>query len=97
MLDVLNLLIYGAVISAISFFAIILLMPAAIRSLTAGGKLVPDAHKRDKPMIPRPAGPVIMAGIGAAEIVLYLLTMNTAVLAVLTYRAIAFWLPTTAE
>ncbi|TLY11160.1 MAG: UDP-N-acetylglucosamine-1-phosphate transferase, partial [Thaumarchaeota archaeon] len=47
MLDVLNLLIYGAVISAISFFAIMLLMPAAIRSLTAGGKLVPDAHKRD--------------------------------------------------
>ena len=90
MLDVLNLLIYGAVISAISFFAIILLMPAAIRSLTAGGKLVPDAHKRDKPMIPRPAGPVIMAGIGAAEIVLYLLTMNTAVLAVLLSTVIAF-------
>ncbi len=90
MLDVLNLLIYGAVISAISFFAIMLLMPAAIRSLTAGGKLVPDAHKRDKPMIPRPAGPVIMAGIGAAEIVLYLLTMNTAVLAVLLSTVIAF-------
>jgi UDP-N-acetylglucosamine--dolichyl-phosphate N-acetylglucosaminephosphotransferase len=90
MLDVANLLIYGAVVSAISFFVIMLLMPAAIRSLAAKGRVVPDAHKRDKPMIPRPAGPVIMAGIAAAEIVLYLLTMNTAVLAVLVSTVIAF-------
>jgi UDP-GlcNAc:undecaprenyl-phosphate/decaprenyl-phosphate GlcNAc-1-phosphate transferase len=90
MLDVVNLVIYGAVVSAISFFVILLLMPAAIKSLAAKGRVVPDAHKRDKPMIPRPAGPVMMAGIAAAEIVLYLLTMNTAVLAVLLSTAIAF-------
>lgn len=90
MLDVVNLLTYGAVVSVISFFVIILLLPAAIRSLTAKGRLVPDAHKQGKPMIPRPAGPVIMAGIAAAEIVLYLLTMNIAVLAVLLSTAIAF-------
>lgn len=90
MLDVVNLVTYGAVVSAISFFVILLLMPAAIRSLAAKGRVVPDAHKRDKPMIPRPAGPVIMAGIAAAEIALYLLTMNTAVLAVLLSTAIAF-------
>ena len=90
MLDVANLLIYGVVVSTISFFAIVLLMPAAIRSLASKGKVVPDAHKRDKPMVPRPAGPVIMAGIAAAEIVLYLLTMNAAVLAVLVSTAIAF-------
>ena len=90
MLDVASLLIYGAAVSAISFFAILLLMPAAIRSLASKGRAVPDAHKRDKPMIPRPAGPVIMAGIAAAEIVLYMLTMNIAVLAVLLSTAIAF-------
>lgn len=90
MLDVANLLIYGTVVSAISFFVILLLMPAAIRSLAAKCRVVPDAHKRDKPMIPRPAGPVIMAGIAAAEIVLYLLTMDIAVLAVLVSTAIAF-------
>jgi UDP-GlcNAc:undecaprenyl-phosphate/decaprenyl-phosphate GlcNAc-1-phosphate transferase len=90
MLYVANLVIYGAVVSAISFFVILLLMPAAIKSLAAKGRVVPDAHKRDKPMIPRPAGPVIMAGIAAAEIALYLLTMNTAVLAVLLSTAIAF-------
>jgi UDP-N-acetylglucosamine--dolichyl-phosphate N-acetylglucosaminephosphotransferase len=90
MLDVANLLIYGATVSAISFLVILFLMPAAIRSLAAKGKVVPDAHKRDKPMVPRPAGPVIMAGIAAAEIVLYMLTMNAAVLAVLLTTAIAF-------
>lgn len=90
MLDVASLLIYGAAVSAISFFAILLMMPAAIRSLASKGRAVPDAHKRDKPMIPRPAGPVIMAGIAAAEIVLYMLTMNIAVLAVLLSTAIAF-------
>jgi len=90
MLDVANLVIYGAAVSAISFFVILFLMPAAIKSLAAKGRAVPDAHKRDKPMIPRPAGPVIMAGIAAAETALYLLTMNTAVLAVLLSTAIAF-------
>ncbi|MEM3094818.1 MAG: UDP-N-acetylglucosamine-1-phosphate transferase, partial [Nitrososphaera sp.] len=90
MLDVVNLLIYGAIVSAISFFVILFLTPAAIRSLAAKGKTVPDAHKQDKPLIPRPAGPVIMAGIATAEIVLYLLTMNAAVLAVLLATAIAF-------
>jgi UDP-GlcNAc:undecaprenyl-phosphate/decaprenyl-phosphate GlcNAc-1-phosphate transferase len=90
MLDVANLLIYGVIVSTISFFAILLLMPVAIRSLAAKGKVVPDAHKRDKPLVPRPAGPVIMAGIALAEIVLYLLTMNAAVLAILLSTAIAF-------
>ncbi|MEP0825808.1 MAG: UDP-N-acetylglucosamine-1-phosphate transferase, partial [Nitrososphaera sp.] len=90
MLDTANLLIYGAAVSAISFFVILLLMPVAIRSLAAKGRVVPDAHKRGKPLIPRPAGPVIMAGIAAAEIVLYLLTMDIAVLAVVISTAIAF-------
>jgi UDP-N-acetylglucosamine--dolichyl-phosphate N-acetylglucosaminephosphotransferase len=90
MLDVVNLVIYGTLVSAISFFVILFLIPAAIKSLASKGRVVPDAHKRDKPMIPRPAGPVIMAGIAAAEIALYLLTMNIAVLAVLLSTLIAF-------
>jgi hypothetical protein len=53
MLDVANLVIYGAVVSAISFFVILLLMPAIIRPLGAKGRVVPDPRKRDKPMIPQ--------------------------------------------
>ena len=90
MLDGVNLITYGAVVSAISFFAVLFMTPAAIRSLTAKGKVVPDIHKPEKPQVPRPAGPVIAVSIIAAEIVLFILTMNTAVLAILLTTAIAF-------
>jgi UDP-GlcNAc:undecaprenyl-phosphate GlcNAc-1-phosphate transferase len=90
MLDGVDLITYGAVVSAISFFVVLFMTPAAIRSLTAKGKVVPDAHKPEKPQVPRPAGPVIAVSIAAAEIVLFVLTMNTAVLAILLTTAIAF-------
>ena len=90
MLDGVNLLIYGAAVSAISFFGVLFLTPATIRSLTAKHKVVADAHKPEKPQVPRPAGPVIMISIAAAEIVLFILTMNIAVLAILLTTAIAF-------
>ena len=90
MLDGVNLIIYGVAVSAISFFGVLILMPAAIRSLTAKRKVVPDAHKAEKPPVPRPAGPVIMISIAAAETVLFILTMNIAVLAILLTTAIAF-------
>ena len=90
MLDGVNLITYGAAVSAISFFGVLFLTPATIRSLTAKHKVVADAHKPEKPQVPRPAGPVIMISIAAAEIVLFILTMNIAVLAVLLTTAIAF-------
>jgi UDP-GlcNAc:undecaprenyl-phosphate/decaprenyl-phosphate GlcNAc-1-phosphate transferase len=90
MLDSLNLVMYGVLVSLISFFGVLLMMPVAIRSLIKKGKVVPDAHKPEKPQIPRPAGPVIMLSIAAAEIALFLLTMNIAVLVILITTAIAF-------
>ena len=89
MLDGVNLITYGAAVSAISFFGVLFLTPATIRSLTAKHKVVADAHKPEKPQVPRPAGPVIMISIAAAEIVLFILTMNIAVLAILLTTAIA--------
>lgn len=90
MLDGVNLITYGAAVSAISFFGVLFLTPGTIRSLTAKHKVVADAHKPEKPQVPRPAGPVIMISIAAAEIVLFILTMNIAVLAILLTTAIAF-------
>jgi UDP-GlcNAc:undecaprenyl-phosphate GlcNAc-1-phosphate transferase len=90
MLDATSLVIYGTIVSAISFLTVFFLTPVAIKSLSAKGRVVPDAHKRDKPSIPRPAGPVLVAGIMAAEVVLYVLTMNAGVLAILLATAIAF-------
>jgi UDP-GlcNAc:undecaprenyl-phosphate/decaprenyl-phosphate GlcNAc-1-phosphate transferase len=91
MLDGINLLTYAAAVSAISFFGVLLVTPAAIRSLVAKGMVVPDAHKPEKPQVPRPAGPVIMISIAAAEIVLFILTMNVAVFAILLTTTIAFF------
>src|SRR5919205_606347 len=92
MLDGTNLMIYGAVVSSISFLSILFMMPGWIKSLTAKGKVVPDAHKPKKPQVPRPAGPVIAVGIAAAEIMLFVLTTNTAVLAILLTTTIAFFI-----
>ena len=90
MLDGINLITYAAAVSVISFFGVLLVTPAAIRLLVAKGMVVPDAHKPEKPQVPRPAGPVIMISIAAAEIVLFILTMNVAVFAILLTTVIAF-------
>ncbi|HEY7735088.1 MAG TPA: UDP-N-acetylglucosamine-1-phosphate transferase [Nitrososphaera sp.] len=90
MVDGTLFVIYGVTVSAVSFLSVFFLTPRAIKSLTAKGKVVPDAHKPNKPNVPRPAGPVIMVGIAIAEIILYIATMNPAVLAVLITTAIAF-------
>jgi UDP-N-acetylglucosamine--dolichyl-phosphate N-acetylglucosaminephosphotransferase len=90
MLDTISFLVYGSIVSAVSFLVIFFLMPLAIRSLVSKNRVVPDAHKPNKPSIPRPAGPVIIAGIAAAEIMLYVFTLSSAVLAVLLCTVLAF-------
>ncbi|AIF84774.1 UDP-N-acetylmuramyl pentapeptide phosphotransferase/UDP-N-acetylglucosamine-1-phosphate transferase [Candidatus Nitrososphaera evergladensis SR1] len=83
-------LAYAAIVSAISFLAVYFLTPLAIRSLVAKGSVVQDYHKPGKPSVPRPAGPVLMIGIAAAELVLFAVTTNYAVLAILAATVIAF-------
>jgi UDP-GlcNAc:undecaprenyl-phosphate/decaprenyl-phosphate GlcNAc-1-phosphate transferase len=65
-------------------------MPKAIKTLRSKGKVVEDYHKAGKPLIPRPAGPVLLVGIAAAEILLYGLTLSNAVLAILLTAIIGF-------
>ena len=85
-----NIPIYGITVSAISFFVILFTTPKIISSLIAKGEVVEDYHKPDKPPVPRPAGPVLLIGIAVAEIVLYLLTLNIKVIAILFTSVIAF-------
>jgi UDP-N-acetylglucosamine--dolichyl-phosphate N-acetylglucosaminephosphotransferase len=89
-MDFYTAIAFGAIASAISFSLVYFLMPAAIRSLVARASVVQDYHKPGKPPVARPAGPVLMAGIAAAELVLYALTLNAGVLAILASTAIAF-------
>jgi UDP-GlcNAc:undecaprenyl-phosphate/decaprenyl-phosphate GlcNAc-1-phosphate transferase len=85
-----NIPIYGITVSAISFLVILFATPKIISSLIAKGEVVEDYHKPDKRPVPRPAGPVLLIGIAVAEIVLYLLTWNIKVIAILFTSVIAF-------
>ena len=85
-----NILIYGTIVSVISFFATLFGTPKIINLLIAKGEIVQDYHKPEKPNVPRPAGPVLVIAIGAAEIVLYLLTFKIKVIAILLTAIIAF-------
>lgn len=83
-------LFYGTVVSAAPFLIILLVTPKVIKSLIAKGSVVRDYHKPEKPNIPRPAGPILLIGIAIAEGILFLITRNTQVLAVLLTTIIAF-------
>src|ERR671910_2553449 len=85
-----NILIYGVIVSAISFLVTLIATPKMIRSLIAQGSVVQDYHKPGRPDVPRPAGPVLLGGIVAAEIVLYFLTLDMAIIAITLTTVIAF-------
>lgn len=65
-------------------------MPRTINSLVSKGKVVKDFHKPEMPLVPRPAGPVLLVGIATAEIVLFFLTFDVKVIAILLTTIIGF-------
>ena len=83
-------LIVAIIVSLVSFGVIFVLMPKYIKSLKSKGHVVKDYHKPGKPDIPRPAGPVLLLGIASAELILYILTFDSAVLAILLTTMIGF-------
>ena len=85
-----NILIYGVIASAISFLVTLIATPKMISSLIAQGSVVQDYHKPGRPNVPRPAGPVLLGGIVASEIILYLLTLNMTIMAIMLTTVIAF-------
>jgi len=89
-IDGTHIIVYGLIASAISFLLILYLTPKAIKSLTYKGNVVKDFHKPGTPHIPRPAGPVLLIGIVSAEAILYLMTLNIKVLAILLTTVIGF-------
>jgi UDP-GlcNAc:undecaprenyl-phosphate/decaprenyl-phosphate GlcNAc-1-phosphate transferase len=87
-----EILVYGIIASAMSFFITLFGTAKMINWLTAKGEVVQDYHKPDKPSIPRPAGPALVAGIVAAEIILFLLTWKIRVIAILLTAVISFFI-----
>jgi len=86
----LDITIYGIIVSAISFLIIFFITPAFIEYLTRKGRVVVDYHKPGKPMVPRPAGPVLLIGIVISEIILYFLILDVKIISVLLTTIIAF-------
>lgn len=76
--------------SAISFLIVFFITPAFIEYLTRKGRVVVDYHKPGKPMVPRPAGPVLLIGIVISEIILYFLILDVKIISVLLTTIIAF-------
>lgn len=85
-----DILLYGTTVSVVSFLCVLILTPRLIKLLTTKGEIVQDYHKPERPSVPRPAGPAIAAGIGAAEAILYILTWDVRVLAIIFTSMIAF-------
>jgi UDP-GlcNAc:undecaprenyl-phosphate GlcNAc-1-phosphate transferase len=85
-----DILLYGTTVSVVSFLCVLILTPRLIKLLTTKGEVVQDYHKPERPSVPRPAGPAIAAGIGAAEAILFILTWDVRVLAIIFTSMIAF-------
>ena len=76
--------------AAAAFVVVYCATPPLIRQLAAAGMRVPDMAKPGRPMIARPGGISIAAGLLAALAVLYALSPSNAVLAVAAVTAGAF-------
>ena len=76
--------------SAVSFLIVYFITPAFIEYLTRKARVVVDYHKPGKPMVPRPAGPVLLIGIVISEIILYFLILDVKIISVLLTTIIAF-------
>jgi UDP-N-acetylglucosamine--dolichyl-phosphate N-acetylglucosaminephosphotransferase len=87
-----DVIINAAIVSAISFLIIFFITPPFIKYLNKKGKTVVDYHKPGKPLIPRPAGPIILLGIVVAEIILYLLILDVKIISLLLTTIIAFFI-----
>ena len=88
--DITTIIIYGIIVSAVSFLLVYLLTPLTIRILLRTGNTVQDYHKLNRPCIPRPAGPILLLGIVASGILLYMLLPDIKIIAILVTTIIAF-------
>jgi len=66
-------IVAGIVASAIAFFVVLGLIPPLLKILTKKNWAVKDVNRKGGVMVPRPGGPVILAGIIVSEMSLYFL------------------------
>ena len=83
-------LISAIIVSVVAFVVVYTTTPLLIKYLYRNNSTVPDIHKKGNPMIARPGGPVIIAGILASESILYVFFPNASILAIMVTSSLAF-------
>lgn len=83
-------IVFSVIASLVSFLITLTIMPIFIRFLTSKGKVVNDSHKPNKPMVPRPGGPVLLLSIIAGELILFFMTGINEIMGIIITTAIAF-------
>lgn len=85
------MMIYAAAAAAaVSFAVVYLAVPPLARWLESRGMSVPDIHKKGNPMVARPGGPAILAGMASGMILMFWHTGDPGMLAVLGTVGAAF-------
>jgi len=85
-----ELIIPAIVICVVAFFTVYFTTPPLIQFLQKRNFTVTDMNKKELPMIARPGGISIIAGIIASEITLYVFWQMNEILAVIFTSSIAF-------
>ncbi len=65
-------------------------MPIFIKFLISKGKVVNDVHKPNKPMVPRPGGPILLLSIITGELILFFITGIYEIIGIVITTTIAF-------
>ena len=73
-----------------AFFTVYFSTPPLIKLLQKQKSCVQDVNKKDKPMIPRPGGPAIIAGVLVSETILYAFLQLNEILAIMITTFLAF-------
>ncbi len=81
---------FTLMLTAISFLLTLILTKYLIKVLKARGSVVVDYFKKGKPEIPRPGGYAIVVGIAVAGLILFIITMNYHILALILSTIIGF-------
>lgn len=83
-------IVFSIIASLVSFLVTLTIMPIFIRFLISKGMVVNDSHKPNKPMVPRPGGPVLLLSIIAGELILFFVTGINEIMGIIITTAIAF-------
>ena len=83
-------IVIAVLVSLVAFFSVYVITPFLIRELEKRNQKVKDYNRIGGAMVPRPGGPSILAGIIAAELVLFVFVPIVEIIAIIITTSLAF-------